>query len=261
MGAASSPALEPSPRRAFLRHPIQVPLDLIVLRSGVPESIPGRCTDICEGGMGAIVAGELAAGQRVAVELRLPNVGVPVRARAVVRHQWQLHCGVEFVGLALEQREMIRYWVYRATASQAADREKVEPAEVRNADGPPVAFELAAQPGRKIRIGRRGLYLLIASLLALAGLGWWQWQRSWNELEKRAPAGESGVVVSPATHLFAAIVSAELVAKVDAADRPAAVRAQTESTEFARCRADCGPRREGRAIGFRTGLAGAIGEL
>jgi len=106
MGAASSPALEPSPRRAFLRHPIQVPLDLIVLRSGVPESIPGRCTDICEGGMGAIVAGELAAGQRVAVELRLPNVGVPVRARAVVRHQWQLHCGVEFVGLALEQREM-----------------------------------------------------------------------------------------------------------------------------------------------------------
>ena len=77
MSAAPSLAFEEAPRRAFPRHPINVPLDLIALRSGVPENLPGRCTDLSEAGVGAVVAGELAAGQQVAVELRLPNVGVP----------------------------------------------------------------------------------------------------------------------------------------------------------------------------------------
>jgi len=36
-------------------------------------------------------------------------------------------------------------------------------------------------------------------MLALAGLGWWQWQRSWNELEARARVSESGLRVSPET--------------------------------------------------------------
>jgi TonB family protein len=36
-------------------------------------------------------------------------------------------------------------------------------------------------------------------MLALAGLGWWQWQKSWNELEKRGPVGESRLPVSPET--------------------------------------------------------------
>ena len=91
MSAAPSMAFEREPRRVFSRHPLNVPLDLIALRSGVPENLPGRCTDISEAGVGAVVAGEVAKGQQVAVELRLPNVGVPVRARAVVRYQSRLH--------------------------------------------------------------------------------------------------------------------------------------------------------------------------
>src|SRR6202162_6263352 len=83
MSAARSPVLEQTRERGFARHPIIVPLNLIALRSGVPENLPGRCTDICEAGVGAVVAGELAAGEQVAVELRLPNGGVPVRARAL----------------------------------------------------------------------------------------------------------------------------------------------------------------------------------
>jgi hypothetical protein len=82
MSAATAMALEKAPRRVGFRKPINVPLDLIALRSGVPENLPGRCIDISETGVGAVVAGELSAGQQVAVELRLPNVGVPVRARA-----------------------------------------------------------------------------------------------------------------------------------------------------------------------------------
>ena len=201
MSAVPAPVFDETPQRIFPRHRINVPLDLIALRSGVPENLPGRCTDISEAGVGAVVAGELATGQQVAVELRLPNVGVPVRARALVRYQSRLRCGLEFAGLTAEQREMIRYWVYRS-AAQLVDLRDSKKAE-NNGPATPEAFvaaaELAATPRRRVRIGRRGFYVLIACMLALAGLGWWQWQKSWNELEKRGPVGESRLPVSPET--------------------------------------------------------------
>ncbi|MGA2234366.1 MAG: TonB family protein [Terriglobales bacterium] len=197
MSAAPSPAFEEASRRVFPRHPINVPLDVIALRSGDPENLPGRCTDLSEAGVGAVVAGELAAGQQVAVELRLPNVGVPVRARALVRYQSRFRCGLEFVMLSVEQREMIRYWVYRS-ASPPGDFTE-EKGRAAKPEALVVPAELAATPMRRIRIGRRGFYVLFACMLALAGLGWWQWQRSWNELEARARVAESGLRVSPET--------------------------------------------------------------
>jgi len=201
MSAVPTPVFDETPQRISPRHPINVPLDLIVLRSGVPENLPGRCTDISEAGVGAVVAGELATGQQVAVELRLPNVGVPVRARALVRYQSRLRCGLEFVGLTVEQREMIRYWVYRSAAQPVdfKDFRKEENGGAAKTEAPVAAAGLAAKPRRRVRIGRRGFYVLIVCILALAGLGWWQWQRSWNELEKRGPVVESRLRVSPET--------------------------------------------------------------
>src|SRR5580704_8924101 len=119
MSAATAPALEKIQQRNSLRHSINVPVDLIALRFGVPENLPGRCTDISEVGVGAVVAGEMAAGQQVAIELRLPNIGAPMRACALVRYQSRLRCGLEFVGLSAEQRSMIRYWAH-CTASSSA---------------------------------------------------------------------------------------------------------------------------------------------
>jgi TonB family protein len=224
MSAAPAPAFEKRPRRASRRHPINVPLDLIALRSGVPENLPGRCTDISEAGVGAVVAGELATGQQIAIELRLPNVGVPVRVRALVRYQSRLRCGLEFVGLSVEQREMIRYWVYRY-ASQPMDFRESKKEEKRAAEKTEAILfveEPAAMPRRGIRIGRRGFYILIACVVVLAGLGWWQWQRSWNELERRAPVGESGLRVSPET------MDKRIVTKVEPAYPEAARTAGTE---------------------------------
>jgi TonB family protein len=201
MSAARSPVLEGTRERIFPRHPINVTLDLIALRSGVPENLPGRCTDISEAGVGAVVAGELAAGLQVAVELRLPNVGVPVRARALVRYQSRLRCGFEFVGLSVEQREMIRYWIYRSASQPVEFRNfnKEEMDEPAAAEAPVAIAELPAKPRHRIRIGQGGFYALFVCMLALAGLGWWQWQRSWNELEARATVAESGLRISPET--------------------------------------------------------------
>ena len=213
MSAAPSLALEKTQQREFSRRPVHVPLDVIALRSGVPENLPGRCTDLSESGVGAVIAGELVPDQQVAVELRLPNVGVPVRARALVRYQSRLRCGLEFVGLSVEQREMIRYWVYRS-ASAPVDigdfkkDEKVAAARTEmETEATMAAAVPAANPRRRIRVGRRGFYALVACTLALAGLGWWQWQRSWNELEAHAAVAESGMQGSPEA------ISAETMAK------------------------------------------------
>jgi TonB family protein len=201
MSAARSPVLEETRERVFPRHPINVTLDLIALRSGVPENLPGRCTDISEAGVGAVVAGDLSAGLQVAVELRLPNVGVPVRARALVRYQSRLRCGFEFVGLSVEQREMIRYWIYRSASEpvEFRDFKKGEIDEPAAVVGAVAIAELPANSGHRIRIGQSGFYALCVCMLALAGLGWWQWQRSWNELEARATVAASGLRVSPET--------------------------------------------------------------
>ena len=207
MSAVLSSTLEAETQRIFPRHPLSVPLDLIVLRSGVPENLPGRCTDISEAGVGAVVAGEMAAGQQVAVELRLPDVGVPVRARALVRYQSRLRCGLQFVGLPAEQKEMIRYWIYRSTAKPLEYKEfneenlKTEGVVAHIKEGTS-ALTIGAEATRRrrpgVHIGRRALYTLISLVIALAALGWWEWQRSWNELEKRTPVGES-LLVSPET--------------------------------------------------------------
>lgn len=182
MSAAPSLALEKAQRRAFPRQPVRVALDVIALRSGLPENLPGRCTDLSETGVGGIIAGELVPGQQVAVELRLPNVGVPVRARALVRYQEQLRCGLQFVGLPVEQREMIRYWLYRA----AAQREQIsEESGAPKADSV-TAAAVTERRGRRIRVRLRRFYALAALMASLAGLAWWQWQRSWTELEAQA---------------------------------------------------------------------------
>lgn len=204
MSAGTSLALEKTPRRGFLRFPVKVPLDVIALRSGIPQNLPGRCTDVSEGGVGAMVAGELAAGQQVAVELRLPNVGLPLRARALVRYQDKVRCGFEFVGLAAEQREMIRYWSHRLTAEAAAavlEGAKNEPAPVSAETPTP-----APRKAQKIRIPRRALNLLIPAVLVLFALGWWQWQWSWNELEKGS-VGQTGTLRVPPEIMAAQIVS------------------------------------------------------
>jgi TonB family protein len=233
MSAAPSLALESTPQRGFPRHPIAVPLDLIALRSGVPETLPGRCIDITEAGLGAVIAGELAAAQQVAVELRLPNVGVPVRARAVVRYQSRYRCGIEFVGLSAQQREMIRYWIYRRESDPLASKieSKKEqrnvaldfgPSVPLKADSPEANVVPTRQGKRKIRIGRGGLLLLILGALLLLALVVWQWQRSWNELETRAQAADARLRVSAET------MEKRILTKVDPVYPEAARVASTE---------------------------------
>src|SRR6266566_2130597 len=113
-------------RRRVPRYQVQVPLDVTVLRSGIPDTVPGRSVDLCERGIAAMMAGELIAGEAVGIEVQLPLLPQPLRTRAMVRYQDQLRCGLEFVGLSAEQRAAIRDWAKEAKA--VADMSGLAPA-------------------------------------------------------------------------------------------------------------------------------------
>jgi len=177
MSAATATALAKKPR-AFPRYPIKVPLDVIALRSGVPQNLPGRCSDLSEGGVGAMVAGELSPGQHVAIELRLPNVGLPVRARAIVRYQGKVRSGFEFVSLAPEHREMICFWAHRLAA---ASPKKESPTQADAAKT--VKHDAVPEKAPETWIRRRRIHLVVAGTLILIAAAWLHWQRLWSELE------------------------------------------------------------------------------
>src|ERR1700740_2208657 len=68
-------ARPPLGRRVAPRRRVAVPVNVTVLRSGVPDAVPGRSVDVGEGGLGAVLAAELFPGELVGVEFRLPDGG------------------------------------------------------------------------------------------------------------------------------------------------------------------------------------------
>ncbi len=135
MAARTQPAAWSGPsRRRVPRFRMLVPLNVTVLRSGIPDTLPGRALNVCERGMGAIVAGELVTGESVGVEIRLSATGDPLRTRAMVRYHDKLQYGLEFTAISNEQRNTIRDWakgikpIAERGSSTAVLNGKAEPA-------------------------------------------------------------------------------------------------------------------------------------
>ena len=88
MSTGTVPALEPPvSTRRVPRYKLTVPLDLTVLRAGVPDRITGHTLELGEGGVGVRTASQLVVGESVRVEFLVPHMNQPVRATAVVRYQ------------------------------------------------------------------------------------------------------------------------------------------------------------------------------
>ena len=203
MSAGTARTLAPVgiiPRRVS-RHAIAIPVDVTVLRSGVPNNIPGRSLDLGEGGMLAVLAAEFRPGDSVGLEFRLPDVSAPLRAKAVVRHQAQLRCGFEFLGLSQDQQASIRYWARRRIQSQP----EIQPPETPSTpeSGPPNALPATLH---------RVLWIVLLIFVAVGAAGWWQWYRAWNELEARVPSRVSST--QPSSTPYRATVPAEVMQRL-----------------------------------------------
>ena len=97
-----------SPTRRVPRYRTEIPLVVRVLGEDGYLSVHGRCFEIGERGLGAVITSELAAGEMVSLELSFPQVSDVQLLRAVVRHRMGYLHGFEFVGLLPEQQELIR---------------------------------------------------------------------------------------------------------------------------------------------------------
>jgi TonB family protein len=196
-------------RRRMPRYAISVPVSVTVLRSGVPEGVPGRSVDVCEGGLCAVLAAELVPGEMVGVEFRLPHLSLAVLAKAKVRHYDRLRCGMQFLGLSGEQQATIRYWAERTGQRRTiADMAEAAQLQVEADEKAPLpeapALQLIpptprteredpeqpheASEHRQGRWDQRVVLILLAVFaLTAAGMSWWHWEQGWAELESRIP--------------------------------------------------------------------------
>jgi hypothetical protein len=92
----------------FRRHPrtlFSVPIMVRHLSRGGVRTVRGISLDLGEGGLGAIVEGDVHVGDTVAIDLRL--TGQSLTTVAIVRHASIVRSGFEFVGLTPEERVQI----------------------------------------------------------------------------------------------------------------------------------------------------------
>jgi hypothetical protein len=200
----STPGL--APLRAFAhrrspRCPLAVPVRVTVLRAGAAYSIPGRSLDLGEGGIAVVLAGEVRPADSVGVEFLLPDLGLGLQAKAVVRHNAPLRCGFEFRGLTRHQQAVIREWVRQRM--QVKSDQKL-PAAEPELDEESATSSLLDEP--KISKARSWRSVaLVAAALVLVGLlvWWWHWQNGWEELERHIPQPTSQVIMTPGAQVLA----------------------------------------------------------
>ncbi len=220
-------------RRRIPRYPVAIPLDVTVLRSGLPSSIPGRSLDIGEGGVAAVLAAELETGEWVAVELQLPNIGYALQTKAVVRHHNQLRCGFEFLGLSRDQRYMIRHWAGTILPEQSSPESPGISSALARPPSPTVAglsapLRVAAPSRAKMSAAaRRLLWLTSVLLVVVASLSAWQWHRGWQQLEAQT-ARKDAHPRPPSARVPSDVMERLLVRKVDPVYPEAARRANIQ---------------------------------
>ncbi len=104
------------PVRRFPRALFSIPIKFRHLVAGGVQTSRGITLDISEGGLGALVQGDLRLGETVELDLQLPEQALS--AIAIVRHTSQIRSGFEFLGLTAEERAQITTVCARQQAMQ-----------------------------------------------------------------------------------------------------------------------------------------------
>jgi TonB family protein len=242
-------------RRRIPRYPVAIPVDITVLRSGAPASIPGRSLDLGEGGVAAVLAAELKLGEWVGVQFQLPNAGPSLQTKAVVRHHNQLRCGFEFLGLSPDQRTMIRSWAGNSEPLKSSIEQPV-PVSVSTSTAvsvpgaTPVSTPPSAAPVRataalstqapvtqtgRLTISRQASYeaskrllrMTLALIVIVGGWALWQWHHGWQQLEGRM-ARKDAHAQTPSTKVPPDVMERLLIRKVEPTYPEAARRANLQ---------------------------------
>lgn len=97
-----------SSTRRFARYRTELPVIVKVLAKDGYVRIHGRCFELAEAGLGAVITSELSVGEMVTLEFSIPEVPKAFVLRSVVRHRMGFLHGFEFIGALPEQIEVIQ---------------------------------------------------------------------------------------------------------------------------------------------------------
>jgi outer membrane biosynthesis protein TonB len=203
-------------RRRVPRYLVQAPLDVMVLRSGVPDKVPGRSMNVGERGIAAVIAGELIPGETVGVEITLSPGTQPLRTRATVKYQHELRCGLEFAAMTAEQRAAIRDWAREAKVGVEVSAAPppvfaIKTSEVEKGQQAP-----PSRPSSKSPATRGRVWLVALLLIGIAALAyWWRWNHSWQELESGLKISVTAAADRPSAQVPAEVMEKLLVHRVE----------------------------------------------
>jgi hypothetical protein len=200
------------------RYQVQAPLDVTVLRSGIPDTVPGRSVNVCERGIAAMMAGELVPGEAVGIEVQLPLLADPLRTRALVKYQDRLRCGLEFIGLSAEQRAAIQDWAIRAKAEEEIGASSISAMAKKGGDasaGSGLTAGGSATRKPRQRRGWVGWVMFLVFVAIAVGVFWWRWNREWEELETGMKNAEVASAEKPQAQVPAEVMERLLVHRVE----------------------------------------------
>ncbi len=218
-------------RRRTERRALHVPINAIVLRSGVPDILPGRAVNLCEGGLAAVLAGELLPGEAVAVEILLPMAAELLHTRAVVKHCTKFFSGMGFVNLPPEQRAMIRDWISTVGSALPASEQRRTTEQRPAAEHTKIPSESPKGEKSGTVPSRRGPggwgWWVVPLVLAVAGLTWWwNWNHGWKALEAGMSKDEAALAPTrPQVQVSADVMQKLVKHRVDP-EYPAAARSK-----------------------------------
>lgn len=209
-------ALRPPSRRRQPRYQTAVPVEITVLRSGVPRSFPGRAVDVGIGGLGLVVAVDLFAGESVGVVLSLPDGSEPIRTRGRVSYQDRLRGGIQFVLPSRVQSDQIYHWALRTQPPLVSrvEFQHAQPQAPRFLEAAPEEALIEEPRSRKWQHSPVALGVLGMLLLALAV---WIWQAN------RAPKPVASPALSARVIVPSEIMRSQIVART-VPDYPEAAR-------------------------------------
>jgi TonB family protein len=245
----AKPSWDGASRRRAERFDLKAPLDVTILRSGIPDTVPGRTVDASENGLAAMLAGEVTPGETVGIQVQLPTMAGPLRTRAKVKYQDKLRCGLEFLWLSEEERSAIRDSAQGRKSTSAAvvspaadtvekptaDKQKTEKEKKTDKSGEERAENQGEKtmkssssgdddggssinPEKKSSGQRWGWILagVVFMMVAIAaGVLWWKWQRGWQELESSRKNAQAAAVDKPQAQVAAEVMEKLLVHRVE----------------------------------------------
>jgi len=100
--------MQKSSTRRYARYRTELPVIVKILAKDGYLRIHGRCFELAEAGLGAVITSELSAGEMVTLEFTIPEAPQVFVIRSVVRHRMGFLHGFEFIGALPEQIEIIQ---------------------------------------------------------------------------------------------------------------------------------------------------------